>query len=79
MLEKTILILGSVVGIGSGVLFYWTVDHLWLPAPIFFVVDLFGTLAGSVLVGLLSAPVAAGILVLVIDNMLATARSDQDH
>lgn len=77
MLEKAILAVGCVIGIGSGMLFYWTVDHLRLPAPVFFVVDLFGALAGSIVVGLLSVPVAIGILVIVIDRIFAKGKSEK--
>ena len=77
MLEKAILALGCMIGVGSGMLFYWTVEHLSLPAPIFFVIDLLGALAGSIVVGLLSVPVAIGILVIVIDCMFTQDESEK--
>jgi hypothetical protein len=79
MLEKVIILLGCVFGIGSGALFYCTVDHLRLPAPIFVVVDLIGPLAGSIFVGLFSIPVVVGVFVFVIETVFAKERRGRDH
>ncbi len=67
MHEKAIIALGCLIGAAAGCGFYLAADQLRLPALLFFLVDLFGVLAGSVIFGLLSIPVAVGLLVLAID------------
>ncbi len=73
MQEKAVLMLASAIGIAAGVLFYRSVDVLSLPPLVFFVVDRFGLLPGSILVGLLSVPVAVGLIVLVIEWVFGNA------
>jgi hypothetical protein len=79
MLERAVLISGCVIGIGAGVLFYYTLERLRLPAPIFLIVDLFGPLAGAIFVGLVSALIVVGVLVLVIDWLVPNHRDSQSQ
>lgn len=67
MLEKAIIALGCLIGAAAGYGFYLAAEQLSLPSLLFFIVDLFGVMAGSVIFGLLAIPVATGLLVLGID------------
>ncbi len=67
MLERAIIVLGCLIGLAAGYSFYLAADQLRLPALLFFIVDLFGTLPGAIVAGLLTVPVAVGLLVLGID------------
>jgi hypothetical protein len=67
MLEKAVIVLGGLIGLAAGLSFYHLAEHLRLPALLFAIVDLFGIIAGSVVVGLFSVPVAIGVLVLLAD------------
>lgn len=78
MLEKAIIALGGLIGAGAGLAFYYAAEHLRLPALLFAIVDLFGVIAGSVVFGLLTVPVAIGVLVLVIDWILPVQQGSQD-
>ena len=63
MLEKAIIALGCLIGAAAGYGFYLAAEQLSLPSLLFFIVDLFGVMAGSVIFGLLAIPVATGLLV----------------
>ena len=78
MLEKAIIALGGLIGAGAGLIFYYAAEHLRLPALLFAIVDLFGVAIGSLLFGLLAAPVAIGALVLLIDWILPAQQGSQD-
>ncbi|MEY4952061.1 MAG: hypothetical protein RL299_485, partial [Pseudomonadota bacterium] len=67
MLERVIVVIGGLAGLGTGLLFYYTAQYLSLPALLFGIVDLFGVVAGSVVVGLFAAPIVIGGLVLLVD------------
>lgn len=78
MLEKAIIAVGGLIGAGAGLAFYYAAEHLRLPALLFAIVDVFGVTIGSVLFGLLAAPVAIGVLVLLIDWILTVREGSQD-
>lgn len=78
MLEKAIIALGGLIGLGAGLSFYYAAEHLSLPALLFAMVDVFGVTTGSVLFGLLAVPVAIGALVLLIDWILPVQQGSQD-
>jgi membrane protein implicated in regulation of membrane protease activity len=78
MLEKIVLAVGCLIGIVAGLAFYSAVEQLSLPAPLFFIVDIFGVLAGSILVGLCSILIAVGILVLAVDRFFSDRETPQD-
>lgn len=65
--EKVIVAIGGLVGLGASLLFYHTAQHLSLPALLFGIVDLFGLLVGSAVVGLFATPIAIGALVILVD------------
>ena len=44
MLERVIIAIGGLVGLGSALLFHYAVQHLRLPALLYAIVDLFGVL-----------------------------------
>lgn len=67
MHEKAIIALGCLIGAAAACGFYLAAEQLSLPPLLFFLVDVFGVLAGSVIFGLLSIPLAIGLLVLAID------------
>lgn len=68
VMEKAVLLLGSLLGIGAGIAFYCLVEELRLPALIFAVVDLFGIVPATIIVGLMSFVIGAGALVLIADR-----------
>jgi hypothetical protein len=78
VLERVIVAIGGLVGLGSGLLFYCTAEHLRLPALIFGIVDFFGVLAGSVVVGLFAAPIAIGALVMLVDWLSPSQQGSED-
>lgn len=78
MLERAIVAIGGLAGLGAGLLFYYTAQQLSLPALLFGIVDLFGVVAGSVVVGLLAVPIAIGGLVLLADWILPSQQGPQD-
>ncbi len=67
MLERAIIALGCLIGAAAGCGFYLAAEQLRLPALLFFIVDVFGHLPAAIITGLLSVPVAVGMLVIVID------------
>jgi hypothetical protein len=78
VLEKAIIVLGGLIGVGAGPSFYHAVQHLRLPALLFGIVDLFGVLAGSVAVGLLAAPAAIGALVMLVDWIFPSQEGSEE-
>jgi hypothetical protein len=67
MSEKMVLVSGCLFGTGAGLLFYLTHSHLSYPALLYAIVDFFGVVPGAVFVGLISAPIGIGIIILVIE------------
>jgi hypothetical protein len=67
VLERVIIVIGALVGFASGLLFYYAAQHLSLPTLLFGIVDLFGVVTGSVVVGLIASPIAIGALVILVD------------
>jgi hypothetical protein len=78
MLEKFIIGLGCIVGIIAGFSFYLVADQLRLPALLFFIVDIFGVIPGSLFVGLFSAPVAIGTMTLGTEMIFPQQRKSQN-
>jgi hypothetical protein len=78
VLEKAIIAIGGLIGAGAGLVFYYVAKHLQLPALLFAIVDVFGVTIGSVIFGLLVAPVAMGAQVLLIDWILPVQQGSQD-
>jgi hypothetical protein len=70
MLEKVIIGLGCAIGALAGWLFYRAIEHLSLPAPLFFIVDWLGVVPGSVFVGIFSAITFIGMMVLGIERLI---------
>jgi hypothetical protein len=78
VLERVIVVIGGLIGLGSGLLFYDTAQHLSLPGLLFGIVDLLGVVAGSVLVGLCAVLIAIGGLVLLIDWIIPSQQGSED-
>jgi hypothetical protein len=78
VLERVLIVTGGLAGLGAGLLFYYTAQHLSLPALLFGIVDLFGVVAGSVVVGLVAVPIAIGALVLLVDWVFPSQQGSQD-
>jgi hypothetical protein len=66
MLEKLLLAWGALFGLASGALFYHFLDRLSLPGLIYVLVDAFGPAIAAAVVGLISAPIGAGLAVIAI-------------
>jgi hypothetical protein len=78
VLERVIVVIGGLAGLGTGLLFYYTAQYLSLPALLFGIVDLFGVVAGSVVVGLFAAPIVIGGLVLLVDWFFPSKQVSKD-
>ena len=76
--EKVIVGVGGLIGLGASLLFHHTAQHLSLPALLFGIVDLFGLLAGSAIVGLFAAPIAIGVLVILVDWIFPSEQDSAD-
>lgn len=74
MLEKTVLFFGALLGLGTGVAFYWLGEELRLPALLFGIVDLFGIAPAAIFVGLISFLIGSGGLVLIVDRFFPVRR-----
>ena len=68
VMEKAVLLLGSLLGIGAGIAFYCLVEELRLPALLFAIVDLFGIAIAAIFVGLMSFVIGAGAFVRIADG-----------
>lgn len=69
MLEKVIIVLGCVIGAMAGLLFYLAIEHLSLPAPLYFIVDWLGVVPGAMFVAIFSSCTLIGIMVLGIERL----------
>ena len=71
-MEKIVIGLGVAVGVAAGFAFFGLWRDLPLPGFLFFLVDVLGALVASIVFGVVTAIVATGVFVLLIEMLWPT-------